>query len=97
MLAGPPEREAPMQIRSVGVCLKSGRPGAAGTVRGLHKWLVERGLRPWLDEEAGECVGATGHARTEVATQVDLLLALRGSAPCPSWGSTWGRWASSRR
>jgi NAD+ kinase len=65
-------------IRSVGVCLKPGRPESAGTVRGLEKWLRERGLAVLLDEDAAEWVGARGVSREEVTARADLVTVLGG-------------------
>ncbi len=65
-------------LRSVGVCLKPGQPQAAGHVRGLVKWLRERGLDVLLDDDAGEAAGSAGRARDELGGRVDLVVVLGG-------------------
>lgn len=71
--------DAPLRPpRSIGVCLKRAQPQAAGIVRGLEKWLLERGLVVRLDEEAAEWVGRPGEARAELAAAVDLVVVLGG-------------------
>ncbi len=63
---------------SIGVCLKHAQPQAAGIVRGLEKWLLERGRTVHLDEEAAEWVGRPGEAREALAAAVDLIVVLGG-------------------
>ncbi len=71
--------DAPLRPpRSIGVCLKRAQPQAAGIVRGLEKWLLERGLVVRLDEEAAEWVGRPGEVRAELAAAVDLVVVLGG-------------------
>jgi len=68
-------------IRSVGICLKPAQPQAAGSLRGLLKWLAERGLAVVLDEEAAEAAGADGVRgvpRSELGAAVDLVVVLGG-------------------
>ncbi len=67
-----------MAIRSVGICLKPSQAEFAGTVRGLDKWLSERGQAVVLDEDAAECVGRSGVTRQELTAQVDLIVVLGG-------------------
>ncbi len=67
-----------MELRSIGLCVKASHPQAGGTVRGLDKWLVSRGLRVALDEEAGELVGRPGRPREDLAGEVDLAVVLGG-------------------
>jgi len=67
-----------MTIRSVGVCLKPDHPQLADVVRGLEKWLGERGLEVVLGREAAAASGAPGLARSELASQVDLIIVLGG-------------------
>ena len=43
-----------MDIHSVGVCLKPGQPQAAETVRGLVKWLGDRGIEARVDLECAK-------------------------------------------
>jgi NAD+ kinase len=62
----------------VGICLKPGQPQAAGHVRGVVKWLAERGLQVLLDEEAGEAAAAPGVPRSSLGDRVDLMLVLGG-------------------
>jgi NAD+ kinase len=65
-------------VRLVGICLKPAQPQAAGTVRGLVKWLGQRGLGVLLDEEGAEATGSPGVARAEVAARADLVIVLGG-------------------
>jgi len=74
----PTPDEAFHPIRAVGVCLKPSQPQAAGAVRGLVKWLQQRGLRVIADEEVGEVTGEPSQARALLAGQVDLVIVLGG-------------------
>lgn len=65
-------------LRCVGICLKPGQPQAAGHVRGVIKWLAERGLQVLVDEEAGEAAGAPGVPRASLGDRVDLMVVLGG-------------------
>jgi NAD+ kinase len=47
-------------------------------VRGLVKWLDDRGLRVLLDDEAAESTGGTARPRGELASQAQLLIVLGG-------------------
>ncbi len=67
-----------MPLRSIALCLKPGQPQASGLVRGLDKWLRERGLAVGLDEEAGEQVGRPGRPREALIAEVDGVVALGG-------------------
>jgi NAD+ kinase len=67
-----------MKLQSVGICLTPGQPQAAGTVRGLLKWLAERGLRVVLDEDAAEQTGGAGRPRDALTGEVDLVVVLGG-------------------
>jgi NAD+ kinase len=67
-----------MMIRSVGVCLKPDHPQLADLVRGLEKWLGERGLEVLLGREAAAATGVPGLARSELASKVDLIIVLGG-------------------
>lgn len=67
-----------MQVRSVGICLKPDQPQAAGTVRGLVKWLEEHQVSARLDDEAADQTGGAGGTRAEIAAEVDLLVVLGG-------------------
>lgn len=77
--------------RSIGICLKRGQPQAAGIVRGLEKWLAERGLPVHLDEDAAECVGRPGDARDRVAGASDLVVVLGGDGTLLSVSRSVGR------
>ena len=71
--------DAPLRPpRVVGVCLKTAQPQAAGVVRGLEKWLTERGRAVRLDEEAAEWVGRAGLPREQVAAESDVVVVLGG-------------------
>jgi len=71
--------DAPLRPpRRIGVCLKRAQPQAAGIVRGLEKWLLERGLEVLLDEEAAEWIGRPGETRADLAAAVDLIVVLGG-------------------
>lgn len=71
--------EAPLRPpRAIGICLKRAQPQAAGVVRGLEKWLAERGLTVRLDEEAAEWVGRPGECRETLTAAVDLVVVLGG-------------------
>lgn len=74
----PKPDEAFHPIQAVGVCLKPGQPQAAGAVRGLVKWLQQRGLRVLADEEVGEVTGEPPQPRSLLAGQVDLVIVLGG-------------------
>jgi NAD+ kinase len=74
----PKPDEAFHPIRAVGVCLKPSQPQAAGAVRGLVKWLQQRGLRVIADEEVGEVTGEPSQPRPLLAGQVDLVIVLGG-------------------
>ena len=67
-----------MALQSVGICLKPGQPQAAATVRGLEKWLGERGVRVALDEDAAEQTGGAGTPRERLVRAVDLVIVLGG-------------------
>jgi NAD+ kinase len=67
-----------MAFRSVGICLKPGQPQLAEVVRGLEKWLSERGLEVLLAREAAAAAGRSGLERHVLAGQVDLVLVLGG-------------------
>lgn len=67
-----------MQIHSVGICLKPDQPQAAGTVRGLQKWLAERGLQVLLDDAAAEQTGDASLPREELTAAADLVIVLGG-------------------
>lgn len=67
-----------MKLRSVGICLKPGQPQAAGLVRGLGKWLEERGLRVGFDEDAAEPAGETATPRDALVREADLVIVLGG-------------------
>jgi len=74
-----PHPDEPLHpIRTVGVCLKPGQPQAAGAVRGLVKWLQQRGLRVIADDEVGEVTGEPPQPRALLAGQVDLVIVLGG-------------------
>lgn len=67
-----------MKLASVGICLKPGQPQAAGLVRGLGKWLEERGLRVVFDEDAAEPAGQPVTARDTLVAEADLVIVLGG-------------------
>lgn len=67
-----------MKLQTVGICMKPDQPQAAGLVRGLEKWLEERGLRLVLDEDAAVHTGASGASRAEVVGSADLVVVLGG-------------------
>jgi NAD+ kinase len=67
-----------VKLRSVGICLKPGQPQAAGLVRGLGKWLEERGLRVGFDEDAAEPAGETATPRDALVREADLVIVLGG-------------------
>jgi len=74
-----PHPDEPLHpLRTVGVCLKPGQPQAAGAVRGLVKWLQQRGLRVIADDEVGEVTGEPPQPRALLAGQVDLVIVLGG-------------------
>ena len=66
-----------MRFQSVAICMKPAREHA-GLVRGLAKWLAERGHRVLLDEEAAEAVGRPAAPRAEVTAGADLVVVLGG-------------------
>ena len=67
-----------MAFRSVGICLKPGQPQLAEVVRGLEKWLAERGLEVLLSRETAAVAGGSGLERHVLAGRVDLILVLGG-------------------
>jgi NAD+ kinase len=67
-----------MPFRSVGICLKPAQPQLADVVRGLEKWLAERGLEVVLSREAAAATGASGLERHVLAGRVELVLVLGG-------------------
>jgi NAD+ kinase len=71
----PDSRDA--SIRAVGICLKPGQPQAAGAVRGLVKWLDDRGLRVLLDDDAAEGTGTASTPRSELGS-AQLVIVLGG-------------------
>ena len=76
-----------MGIERVGVYMKPGQLQAAETVQGLVEWLGERGIEVRGDQEAARITGEPGIARDELAKQIDLAVALGGTARCcPSRG-----------
>jgi NAD+ kinase len=73
-----PADSGDVSIRAVGVCLKPGQPQAAGAVRGLVKWLDDRGLRVLLDDDAAEGTGSAATPRAELALAAQLVIVLGG-------------------
>ncbi len=67
-----------MKLQTVGICMKPDQPQAAGLVRGLEKWLEERGLRLVLDEDAAVHTGGSGVSPRQLKAPVELSQA---SAP----------------
>ena len=67
-----------MDVRSVGICVKPGERELAEIVRGLEKWLSERGIAALPDAEAGRWTEATGLLREDVAARADLVVVLGG-------------------
>ncbi len=67
-----------MEIRRVGLCLKSGQPQAGNLVRELVKWLRDRGIEVVADDEAAQAAGVEGRSRDAVCASADLVVALGG-------------------
>jgi NAD+ kinase len=67
-----------MDVRTVGICVKPGEQELAELVRGLEKWLADRGLEVLPDAEAGHWTNASGLRREEVAARADLIVVLGG-------------------
>ncbi len=67
-----------MDVRTVGICVKPGERELAELVRGLEKWLADRGLEVLPDAEAGRWTNAPGLRREEVAARADLIVVLGG-------------------
>lgn len=67
-----------MDIHSVGVCLKPGQPQAAETVRGLVKWLGDRGIEARVDLECAKLTDRPAEETVALAAEVDLLVSLGG-------------------
>jgi len=65
-------------IRSVGLCLKPDSEPAGVAARALEKWLVDRGVRVEVDEEAVRWLDGPGRTRSELGRRVDLLVVLGG-------------------
>jgi NAD+ kinase len=64
--------------RSVGICLKPGRPDLGPAVKELREWLEQRGHEVLLDREAAASIGREGLHRHELAEKVDLGIVLGG-------------------
>lgn len=67
-----------MEFRSVGICTKPEQPQLADLVRGLERWLRERGLEVVLDAQAAAWTGAPEIPRSDLAAKVDLVIVLGG-------------------
>ena len=67
-----------MSIRSIGICVKPDQPQLAEIVRGVQKWLAERGVETLLDPEAGSWTRAPSEPRSRMAERVDAILVLGG-------------------
>jgi NAD+ kinase len=67
-----------VDIQSVGVCLKTGQPQAAETVRELVKWLGDRGIEARVDAECGKLTDRAAEDPATLAAEVDLLISLGG-------------------
>lgn len=67
-----------MTVRTIGVCLKSDEPRAAGLVGRLMKWAEEREISVLLDEEAARGTDHPGLPRHEVCAGADLIVAFGG-------------------
>jgi NAD+ kinase len=67
-----------MQFRSIGISVKPDQPQLAELVVTLCRWLRERGVEVWLDDQAA---GFTGEGATPLAAlveKVDLVVVLGG-------------------
>ncbi len=67
-----------MTIRTIGVCLKSDEPRAAGLVGRLMKWAEQREISVLLDEDAAQGTERPGLPRPEVCAAADLIVAFGG-------------------
>ncbi|MDH5307893.1 MAG: NAD(+)/NADH kinase [Myxococcales bacterium] len=67
-----------MVVRTVGICLKPEQPQLVDLVRGLERWLTERGIRVMLDPQAAGVTGAAEVPRSDLAAKVDLVIVLGG-------------------
>ena len=67
-----------MTIQRVGICLKPDQMRAEPLLRSVVKWLGERDIEVLLDEESALVLGGEGLAREELATIVDLVVAMGG-------------------
>lgn len=67
-----------MQIARVGLCLKSHAQEQAETVRGLVRWLEERGVQVSVDKACAEATGRTPASREVIAAEADLLIVMGG-------------------
>jgi NAD+ kinase len=72
------DEERDVDIQSVGVCLKTGQPQAAETVRELVKWLGDRGIEARVDAECARLTDRPAEDTVELAAEVDLLISLGG-------------------
>lgn len=68
----------PSAITDVAVCLKPSQPQAAGTVRGVVKWLTDRGLRVRGDEEVAAFTGEAAAPREALVATAQLVIVLGG-------------------
>ena len=67
-----------MQIARVGLCLKSHAQEQAETIRGLVRWLEERGVEVAVDEACAEATGRPAETRERIAADADLLIVFGG-------------------
>ena len=67
-----------MTIRSVGICMKRDQQQASESVRGVVKWLAERGLAVEVDRETAPLTDLPGTDRAALAAAVDLIVAFGG-------------------
>ncbi len=69
---------AVIAYRSVGICLKPGRPDLGPAVLQLAGWLEQRGHEVLLDREAAASLGREGLHRHQLAEKVELGIVLGG-------------------
>ena len=67
-----------MKIARVGICLKPDQGQAEPLVRTLLDWFGERGIEVLCDDATAQVVGGPAVSREELATSVDLIVAMGG-------------------
>jgi len=65
-------------LKKVGVIAKPHAPGAKGAVAGLLRWLQERDIEVFLDQDTASLVEGRGYKKSEIPNLVDLIVVMGG-------------------